>query len=142
MNKMIDIRDTYCDTCMVEYQKQRAEYDKEYNGTRYKSGAYKKAHKEKMQNDEEYRERCKFYSSKQWRQVRHTALTRSKGIDIYDYYINGRFTLGTTIHHIIPRREDKSRQYDIDNLIGLTRDNHKQIHEMYHEDKEGTQQML
>lgn len=138
MKVSINATEKYCDKCMIEYNKQQQESRKQY----YKKGTYKQSHLYKMSHDEEYKEKVAFYKSDTWLQCRDRVLVRCKGIDLYDYYINGVFSLGRVVHHIVPRKEDKSRQYDVDNLIALTNTNHNKIHDMYKTDKENIQKML
>ena len=70
------------------------------------------------------------------------------GVRIYDYVIDAstgeirRLPGGLVVHHIIPRDEDSSKQYDTDNLISLNSSVHEFIHKLYNTDKEAVQNIL
>lgn len=60
---------------------------------------------------------------------------------LYDYLIDAtgqmrRFPGGLVVHHIIPRKENYSLQYDINNLITLNTHTHEYIHQLYGQGKQ------
>ena len=76
-----------------------------------------------------------FYHSKEWDISREDAISFYVGMDIYSYYILGVIEYGTTVHHIIPLKDDWSKRVDRDNLIYLTDSNHQLIHKAMREGK-------
>ena len=54
-----------------------------------------------------------------------------------------RFPDGLVVHHIIPRKEDSSRELDVENLVTLRHDVHSFVHQLYDtKDKESVQRFL
>lgn len=82
---------------------------------------------DKYTKDDGYK---RFYSSKSWKQVREQAISLYNGIDIYSLYVHGHIEFATTVHHIIPLREDWTRRLDNSNLIPLTDSNHQVVHDL------------
>ena len=82
------------------------------------------------------------YNSRRWDKLTKECIYRFKGLDIYSYYILGSIEYGSICHHIEEVNINKSRHYDIDNLIYLNPRNHNIIHGLYKNDYEGTKKML
>lgn len=61
--------------------------------------------------------------------VRTYKLLRDYLIDVYGN--DRRLSERLICHHIIPREDDYSRQYDWDNLITVSFDTHEYIHQLY-----------
>lgn len=76
-----------------------------------------------------------FYHSGAWSVMRQRAKDRFHGIDIVEYYKNGRIVYGHSVHHIIPIKDDWSKRLDINNLIYLSESNHQKVHELLMTDR-------
>ena len=74
-----------------------------------------------------------FYHSKDWELARDDAISFYTGIDIYSYYVLGAIEYGTTVHHIVPLKDDWSKRADRHNLIYLTDSNHQLMHKAMRE---------
>ena len=66
---------------------------------------------------------------------------------VYNYVIDAteqpRFTGERLIvHHIVPREDDYSKQYSVDNLITVSNSVHEYIHALYIGNKDSIQQLL
>lgn len=86
-----------------------------------------------------------FYNTKQWLQTKEIAKSKTHGIDVYEYYVNGRVISGETVHHIVEIKEDWNKKLLISNLIYLTNSNHMYVHNMYNKsdkDKTKMQELL
>lgn len=57
------------------------------------------------------------------------------GLDPYAF-AHGRIEYATTVHHIIPAKEDESLWWDDENLIPLSRASHDEVHARYRESEE------
>jgi hypothetical protein len=71
------------------------------------------------------------YESKEWKLLTNKCARRFCYIDIYNLYVLGKVEHGTLSHHIIEVEEDKTRSYDIEDLIWLNSVNHAYIHSVY-----------
>lgn len=72
-----------------------------------------------------------------------TVITIYNSIDLWALYHHKRFATANTVHHIIPVKDDDSRKMDIDNLIPVSRDSHREIETLYKTSrKEQTQREL
>lgn len=125
-----------CSICnkKIDYGK-KCECEIERKKDRYKT--YAKARQDK--------DIQKIYSSKRWEQVRELVSVQQRGLDLYSYYIEGKVIQAETYHHIIEVKEDITRAYDVDNIIGLTQANHMFIHSAYNKsdkDKKDMQELL
>ena len=69
-----------------------------------------------------------FYHSKEWEIARANAISHYNGIDIYSYYVKGIIEYGTTVHHIVPLKDNWDMRIDKLNLIYLTDANHQHMH--------------
>ena len=107
-----------CKECQAQVDQDRADYFKEY--------------------DKDRPDYHKVYKTKQWLVVRKRVLNR-------DNYLcrvcldKGSLSEGVTVHHIIPLEDDRSKTYEIDNLISLCNQCHKKIHRYYDKDKKTKQ---
>ncbi len=113
-----------CPECVAKQQERRRDSDREYDRNK----------RDKKSKD--------FYNSSSWEKTRLVVMSKYKGLDLYEYYVNHSIVYAQTVHHIVELREDWSRRHDVMNLIPLTNSNHKRIHLMYENDKESTQKML
>lgn len=113
-----------CPDCVAKQQERRRDSDREYDRNK----------RDKKSKD--------FYNSSSWEKTRLLVMSKYKGLDLYEYYVNHSIVYAQTVHHIVELREDWSRRHDVMNLIPLSNSNHKRIHLMYENDKESTQKML
>jgi len=122
--KVIDYKQKYCEQCSIKHKQERAEYYRYY--------------------DKHIRDRqsATFYNSPEWIKTRGYVLRKYKGLDLYAFFIEKKIVYADTVHHIEELKENWSRRLDIANLIPLAGSNHKRIHEMYKQGKEGTQRLL
>lgn len=82
------------------------------------------------------------YFSSQWRKLRTDVLEDYHNVCLYTFYKEGRAVAADCVHHIVEILEDDSLAYEESNLIPLSYDKHKLIHELYKEDKEKIQNEL
>ena len=73
----------------------------------------------------------KFYSSKEWIDLRKKIMERFNYIDLYELNMTGKIIPAEIIHHIIPLEESKQHSLDINNLIPVSNANHNRIHKIY-----------
>lgn len=69
-----------------------------------------------------------FYDSKKWESVRKSALIR----DHYQDAVQKRYGIFRTaemVHHVIPRETHPEYQYELWNLISLTKSMHNRMHD-------------
>lgn len=108
-----------------------------------------------------------FYDTKRWRKIRETIKARDFNMDrlqlyfsktgrpkvksieqqIYDYVMDAsdvprKFEGTYIVHHIVPREDNYSLQFNEHNLITLNTYTHEYIHMMYKHCKESVQQLL
>ena len=98
----------------------------------------KKRDREKKEN----RIDTDIYFSSQWRKLRTTILEDYQSVCLYTFYTEGRAVVANCVHHIVEIMEDDTLAYEESNLIPLSNDKHKLIHELYREDKEKIQNEL
>ena len=80
------------------------------------------------------KEAAAFYHSDDWQAIRKAVWARAYGLDEYIYYTTGQAVPADTVHHIEPRSERPDLQYDLSNLIAVSRATHKRAHEIYRTD--------
>ena len=107
----------YCEYHQAKWDKENKERYKEYQNRRRKDKGQKK-----------YQD---FYNSKHWKRLRDVIVNKYYGIDILEYYRTGRIIQGERVHHIVELSENYNRRLDISNLIYLTEQNHRRVHEEY-----------
>lgn len=83
-----------------------------------------------------------FYTSGEWGRARAGAIRRTYGLDIFAFYEFGELVSGFTVHHITPLESAWELRTVPDNLIYLTEQNHRLIHEMYKSDYNKTRERL
>ena len=82
------------------------------------------------------------YSSVRWQRLRDRCIARDK-ICLWSYHKHKKIVQGKMAHHIIELEDDKSRAFDIDNLILVSDAAHREIHKLYNNgEKEKTQREL
>lgn len=107
------------------------------------NGCNEKARKESNKvYDKEQRLNKELYNSKEWKVLRDACKKRFSGLCIWSLYKDKRIVHGRVTHHIVPVEDDKEKALDPDNLIYLSDVAHREIHELYEDDKEGTQELL
>lgn len=57
-------------------------------------------------------------------------------------YKEGKIVKANDVHHIVEILEDETLAYEEENLIGLSKDKHKLIHELYKDNKKLVQDEL
>lgn len=83
-----------------------------------------------------------FYTSSEWGSARAGAIRRTYGLDIFAFYEFGELVSGFTVHHITPLETAWELRTAPDNLIYLTEQNHRLIHEMYKSDYTAARERL
>ena len=66
----------------------------------------------------------KFYNSATWKEIQKLVFLR----DNHTCVLTGKHGGNLECHHIIPRQEDSDLWYDIDNLITLSKQSHRNLH--------------
>lgn len=83
-----------------------------------------------------------FYNSKEWKELRDYIMHRQFGLDILEWS-KGNIVKAETYHHIIEVKDDWELRLNEDNIIGLSYQNHRNIHMiMNNGDKEKVQEQL
>lgn len=93
-------------------------------------GRYKEYQHRRLE-DKEKKKLQKFYNSDSWKKLRNDIANVYVGMDIYEYYTNGKIVSGEAVHHIIELEDDWRCRLDVGNLIYLTERNHRRIHAIY-----------
>lgn len=88
------------------------------------------------------REDTEIYYSNRWRTIRGQVLEEYNHICLYSFYVEKKIIKATDVHHIIELSDNSSLAYEEDNLISLSKEKHKLIHELYKEDKKKIQEQL
>ena len=88
------------------------------------------------------REDTGIYYSNRWRTIRGQVLEEHNHICLYSFYVEGKIIKATDVHHIIELNDNSSLAYEEDNLISLSKEKHRLIHELYKEDKKKIQERL
>ena len=88
------------------------------------------------------REDTGIYYSNRWRTIRVQVLEEYNHICLYSFYVEGKIIKATDVHHIIELNDNSSLAYEEDNLISLSKEKHRLIHELYKEDKKKIQEQL
>lgn len=139
-NTIISIRQRYCDACEDVFKQEQAERYRIYLRVRQSNGGDKKAYDKYRQKRVDTKEQS-FYQSKLWKDKRLAVIHAYKGVDLYALYTTGRIVPATTVHHIIPLKDDFEQRLVDDNLFPTSEKSHQEIHRRYDELK-GDQQKL
>jgi 5-methylcytosine-specific restriction protein A len=97
-------------------------------------GCYSFSKKESSKYYDKYlRKNKEVYNSSTWEKIRLRCLMRYDNICVYSLYKYQRVEVATTVHHIVEVNSDSERQlvYDMDNLIPLSDQAHREIHSRY-----------
>lgn len=93
----------------------------------------------KQRNTEDAkREEKKIYKNIKWRRLRLEVLDYQEYVCLWSLYIDGVIRQANIVHHIIEILVDDSKAYDIDNVIGLCKAAHDDIHVLYKTNKKDT----
>lgn len=82
------------------------------------------------------------YNSSKWRSIRNDILDNYNHMCLYTFYKEGRIVKANEVHHIVELLEDEALAYDKDNLIPLSKEQHRYIHELYKHNKKEIQEEL
>ena len=88
------------------------------------------------------REDMGIYKSRSWDKARANILAQYNHICLYSFYKEGKIIKATDVHHIVEILDDDTLAYNEDNLISLSKEKHRLIHELYKEDKKKIQEEL
>lgn len=78
-----------------------------------------------------------------WELIRKECLSKYDNLCLYTLFKYGKAVPATMIHHIIEINADPSKAYDIENLIPLSDEAHREVHHRYNiEDIKEVQQEL
>ena len=97
--------------------------------------------KNKNYNDSK-REDKEIYWDKKWKKLREEVLEYQKNICLWSLYVEGTITEANQVHHIITLADDRTLAYDIENVIGLSKDAHDHIHKLYKINKTNTIKLI
>jgi len=125
----------YCGTCRNKYP----------IGDKCLNGCMDKQRHESNKGYDKFsrnKESTAVYATKEWKQSTKQCKDKFNGLDIYEYYINSIIVYGNLSHHIIELTEDKSKAYELDNLIYLSDKTHKMVHIAYKNDNKKEMQQL
>lgn len=92
--------------------------------------------------DKFQRKNQRLYTSKEWITLRKVCRNRFDGLCIWNYMKHKRITPGTISHHIVEVNENSRRSLDLNNLIYVSDEAHREIHELYKDNKQATQREL
>lgn len=107
------------------------------------NGCSEKAKKESDKIYDKYQRVNKdLYNSKEWKFIREACKKRFSGLCIWSLYKYKRIIVGNLTHHIIPVEDDKEKSLDFSNLVYLSNEAHREIHELYEDEKKETQKLL
>ena len=115
-NTMISIRLKYCEDCHQAFKEEQAERYQMFLRVRQSNGGDKKAYDKYRQKRVDTKEQS-FYQSKSWKDKRLATIHTYKGVDLYALYITGGIVPATTVHHIVPLKEDFEQRLVDDNLF-------------------------
>ena len=114
----------HCDDCVHKYKVHETVRQRQYDTLR----------------DKKIKE---FYSSAKWVDNRNRVVSKFLNLDIYEYYQNNRIVNATTVHHIIPIKDDFSKRLEFCNLIPVSNATHQHIHAIYeHGNSQDMQKLL
>ncbi|MGL5327793.1 MAG: HNH endonuclease [Peptostreptococcaceae bacterium] len=109
-NSVIEINKSLCNNCTKKY------------------GSVKKASNKLYQETRKDKDIQAIYKSAKWLKVRKLAIQRANGL-CEECIKLGNISYVQDVHHKVPVKDDKSKAYDIDNLICLCRKCHLKAHQ-------------
>lgn len=84
----------------------------------------------------------KYYHTTEWRKISLHVLAMYNYVDVYAWVAHKQMLPATTVHHIVPIKEDYSRRADISNLIPVSDASHKGIEKLYRDGRKTETQNL
>lgn len=94
---------------------------------------------DKYQRDKDAK---KFYDSDDWKAARAYALELDGGWDVYAYMTSGKLIPADTVHHVIPRKDNKYKALDPSNLMSVSAASHAAIEHLYNNNKQAAEKIL
>lgn len=91
-------------------------------------------------NEKRDQKKNKFYHSLAWRKIVEKIKIIAHGADELVMAESKQYQAGNIVHHIYTLEEKPDKALDINNLIFLSRKNHKKVHDIYK--KEGNEKKL
>lgn len=91
--------------------------------------------------DKYQRKNKEIYHSTEWTTLTEMCKNKFNKLDIFAFYEYNIIKQGALSHHIIEVEEDRSRAFDLDNLIYVSEKSHAIIHSAYEKDDESRQSM-
>jgi len=82
-----------------------------------------------------------FYHGKAWQRTAEAARRRAQYADEVVFAETGRFVRGNIVHHIEPIGENPARKLDMENLIFVSAQTHKKIHDAYNKNPRAKREM-
>lgn len=120
----------FCDRCRTKYR-----YDEECpNGCKTKAKKESDSYYDRTQ-----RSNAEFYNSKSWKKLRLVIINKFDGICLWSYIKHKRVVPGTLVHHIVELNDNREKALDLDNLILMSNEAHREVHKFYKIDKNATQ---
>ena len=113
-------------------------------GTECPNGCFAFSKKEYNKHYDKYKRKNKeVYHSANWEKLRRICLMRFDSLCIYSLFKYNRAIEASMVHHIIEIEEDRTQQFELNNLIPLCDAAHREIHSRYkEEDKKAVQEEL
>ena len=127
-------------TCKKDFQLLPKKYNNSYHDSFYDSGYWKKI-RDSIKKRDFNMDRLQLYFAKTGRPDAGPLQT------LYDFCIDAygnprRFAGRLLVHHIVPRDDDVSLQYELSNLITLNYHVHEFVHQLYISNKKEIQDAL
>ncbi len=100
------------------------------------NGCLEKNRKERNKvYDKTQRKNSSFYKSRQWAKLTRACKAKFNGIDIYQLYKYKKLVPGVLSHHIEDLDNSPCKKLDLDNLIYLSDESHREIHKIYNQSR-------
>lgn len=87
--------------------------------------------KSKIKRTSKYNRDKEIYWSNEWIETREEIREEQNNIDLFSYYVVGVIKQVECVHHIVLINNDYDLVFNINNLIGVSFNSHKCIHELY-----------
>lgn len=106
-------------------------------GEKCPNGCYSKYYQRENRKEENRlydktkRKNKEIYHSKHWEVLRKECMGKFDNICVYTLFKYSKSIPATLVHHIVELNEDKSKAYDLDNLIPVSDLAHREIHSRY-----------
>ena len=73
----------------------------------------------------------KNYHTERWHTIRRVVMALYGNVDPWALGQHNKIVHPDTVHHIIPAKENPGLFWSYDNLIPLSRESHREVHELY-----------